>query len=97
VFTIGDQIDDQTTIFCSKIDNVEVAGNPCDPTPITGPTTLAVAGHYCLSESFSVGSGDGITVTASNVVLDLNNKTISGTGGDNGVVITGDEVTVKKW
>ena len=66
-------------------------------TPITGPTTISSSGTYCLEADFSVSSGDGITISASDVSLDLAGKTITGSGGDTGVMITSgrDGVTIK--
>ena len=65
--------------------------------PITGPTTISSSGSYCLSNDFSVASGTGITISASDVDLDLAGKTITGTGGDTGVKVTSgsDSVTIK--
>src|SRR3990167_3588678 len=79
----------------SKLDVLLDPG--CAPTAITGPTTITAAGQYCLSNNFDLPSGVGITVDASNVDLDLNNKTINGTGGANGVVIASgkSKVTIK--
>lgn len=49
--------------------------------PITGPTTISSAGQYIVNNDFSVTSGTGIAITASDVVLDLDNRNIDGTGG----------------
>ncbi len=59
----------------------------CNPIPVTAPTTISNAGTYCLTNDVNVSSGNGITISANNVKLDLNKKTISGTGGDNGIVV----------
>ena len=83
VCDLQDNVPSQLDVVESKID----IADDCLAVPITGPTTISSSGNYCLRNSFSVGSGDGITIAASNVNLDLNNKIISGTGGDNGVVV----------
>ncbi len=49
--------------------------------PITGPTTISSSGQYVVNNDFSVTSGTGIAITASDVVLDLDNRNIDGTGG----------------
>ena len=83
VCDLQDNVPSQLDVVESKID----IADDCLAVPITGPTTISSSGNYCLRNSFSVGSGDGIIISASNVNLDLNNKIISGTGGDNGVVV----------
>ena len=52
--------------------------------PIFQPTTIAQSGHYIVTNDFTVAAGNGITISASNVVLDLNGRTITNTSsGDN--------------
>lgn len=63
------------------------SSNPCTLTPISGPTVLSAAGSYCLISGFAVASGDGILITGNNITLDLNSKTVVGTGGNNGIHI----------
>lgn len=46
--------------------------------------TISRAGYYRLSNSFSVRSGDAITITASNVTLDLGGNTVSAATAGNG-------------
>lgn len=93
---IGTAID-QLAICCatanSKIDSL----GACDPFSITGPTAISVPGCYCLASNFNVSSGDGILITSDNIIVDLNNKTIFGTGGDNGVHVasTVSQVTIQ--
>jgi parallel beta-helix repeat protein len=57
------------------------------------PYTITAPGEYCLAEDITITSGDAITIVASgligkNVVLDLNDKTINGSGtADNGIIL----------
>ncbi len=44
--------------------------------PIFGPTTITAPGSYVVTRDFNVTSGDGITISASNVTLDLNEHTV---------------------
>jgi len=57
--------------------------------PIHGPTTISAPGHYFVTQNFSVASGSAIRILASNVVVDLNGRTLTHTstvGPDNIVV-----------
>jgi hypothetical protein len=49
-------------------------------TPVSSlPFTISTPGSYYMTKNLSVASGDGITISASNVMLDLNGCTISST------------------
>jgi hypothetical protein len=48
-------------------------------TAISSPTTITTPGSYFLTQNISVTSGNGITINASNVTLDLNGFSISST------------------
>ena len=45
--------------------------------PIFKATTIAQPGHYVLTRDFSVASGDALSITANNVTLDLNGRTVT--------------------
>jgi hypothetical protein len=83
-----------------------VRGGPLDPlgppgstssvrlpgTPISGPTTIAQPGHYYLTNDINVtGAVNAISISASNVSLDLGGFTVDGndTGGTTGIIVTG--------
>lgn len=69
----------------SSTDSVRLPG-----TPIAGPTTISQPGHYYLTRSFQAVGTNGITITASDVSLDLGGFTISGSGsGITGIAISG--------
>jgi parallel beta-helix repeat protein len=72
----------------SKIDNLETS-SACNPTIINSvPTTITSPGCYCLACDVQVLSPTviGITITSSDVTLDLNHHTISGTGPGDGKI-----------
>ena len=54
---------------------------------IGSPTTIDQPGNYMLTNALFVNSGAGITITASDVTLDLNGQTISGPANLTGVGI----------
>ena len=82
-----DAIDSKVEHIISAIDNLSCSSSGCPVTPITGPYVITQPGTYCLATSFTATAGNGITIAASGVTLDLNEQTISGTGADNGIVI----------
>jgi parallel beta-helix repeat protein len=63
------------------------------------PTTISVAGHYCLNANFSAAFvASPVTINTSNVVLDCNDHTITqtGTGAPNGITVNNQSnVTVR--
>ncbi len=66
------EMDSQLDVIESKVDNISAA---CAPTAITSaPTTISDAGNYCLANNVA---GD-ITITASDVNLDMNNRRVTG-------------------
>lgn len=86
-----------------------VRGGPLDPpgppgatdsvrlpgTPISGPTTIAQPGHYYLTKDISFGgAGTAITISASDVTLDLGGFTIDGDDavGGSGIAVSGSPV-----
>ena len=52
-------------------------------------TNINQAGTYVLTEELSGCSGNGVTVSADNVVINLNNKTITGSGSSYGIELNG--------
>lgn len=97
-FTSSAEVKTTLTTCCQQIEtnfiNLFVAlenlatactGTGCNAIPITTPIAITVPGSYCLANDI-IGS---IVINASNVTLDLNNHTISGTGlgGGNGIVV----------
>jgi hypothetical protein len=58
--------------------------------PIFAPTTITASGNYILSRNVSATSGNVVTVQASNVSLDLNGFTLSGSGTANALVLIAD-------
>jgi hypothetical protein len=85
-FTVDSKIDACCFSIETKLDNL----TPCAPTPITTQTNIGTAGYYCLANDLSIASGDAITISQSNVVLDLNNHTITITAANpsgNGISI----------
>jgi hypothetical protein len=72
----------------NKLNNVSCSGGSiCNATAISSSTTVTTAGSYCLAKNLNITSGDGITINADNVTLDLDGRTIAGTGGNNGIVV----------
>jgi hypothetical protein len=66
-------------------------------TPITNTTavTISAPGSYYLTANISVTSGSAITITASQVTLDLNGFTITGTGTANtGILLAGGDTDI---
>ena len=62
----------------------------------TVPFTITASGNYYLPANLSVATGTGITVNASQVVIDLNGRSINSTGGSIGINVTNhDEVTIQ--
>lgn len=57
---------------------------------VAGPTMLTEPGQYMLTTGVMIGStGNGIQITGSNITLDLNGQTISGSGSGVGVRVSG--------
>lgn len=55
-------------------------------TPISSlPFTISTGGSYYLTASLTSAGGDGITVTAGNVTIDLNGFTLAGAGSGKGI------------
>src|SRR3990167_9280469 len=92
VCALDEKVENVLDKVCSILEEL---GSACDAQPIAGPTTITVSGSYCLTDDFMVASGDGITIDASNVVLDLNAHTIMGGSGDNGVIVLAGNKKVK--
>lgn len=65
---------------------------------VAGPTMLTEPGVYMLTTgaTISSSSGAGITIMSSNITLDLNGQTISGTGTGAGVRVVGARNVVVK-
>jgi parallel beta helix pectate lyase-like protein len=65
-------------------------------TPIhgPGPVTIAAPGSYYLTSNISVTGATGVVITASNVTLDLNGFTVSGSQDNFGVVMGGNTLNV---
>lgn len=57
------------------------------------PVTISASGSYILTSNLAPTVTAGISITASNVTIDLNGFTISGTG--NGIISSGSNVVVK--
>jgi hypothetical protein len=55
------------------------------------PVTISRSGYYKLGDDVNVASGNAITITASNVTLDLGGNTVStgAAGTGNGIFVTG--------
>jgi hypothetical protein len=66
-------------------------------TPITVvPFTITAPGNYFLPADLAVPAGIGISVNADQVVIDLNGRSLNGTGGTIGIAISNHkEVTVQ--
>jgi hypothetical protein len=89
-----------------------VRGGPLDPPAAPGPTdgvrapgtpisslpfTITQPGSYYLTRNLSVASGNGITINADGVTLDLMGFTLSGPGSNTGSYgITSDGVTTRR-
>lgn len=65
-------------------------------TPISSlPFTISASGSYYLTGNLSVSSGDGITVSTSNVTIDMNGFTLSGAASGNGIALSaGNDVRI---
>lgn len=75
----------------SKVDNLAL----CELKPLTipaGGTNIATSGAYCLTGDASITGG--VTISASDVVLDLNDHTITGIGAITDLTISNNRVTV---
>jgi hypothetical protein len=66
-------------------------------TPITTtPFTITAPGNYYLPANLTVATGTGITVNASQVVIDLNGRSINSSGGSIGILVNShEEVTIQ--
>lgn len=73
----------QATFTALNILETITCVQPCGPIPITQPIIITIPGLYCLAKDI-VGP---IIINASNVTLDLNNHTISGSGPGSGTGI----------
>ncbi len=80
--THNDVICSKLENISSKIDEIEFVGT-CETLIFQSdiPFTISEPGVYCLAESVNFTSDTAITVAASDVILDLNEKKIDGSGG----------------
>ncbi len=80
--THNDVICSKLENISSKIDEIEFVGT-CETLIFQSdiPFTISNPGVYCLAESINFTSDTAITVAANNVILDLNEKKIDGSGG----------------
>lgn len=62
--------------FNGTFSSIAAISSPCNATPITAPVIISLPGYYCLANDI-VGT---LTITASDVTVDLNNHTISAPG-----------------
>lgn len=53
------------------------------------PFTITASGNYYLPANLNVAAGTGITVNADSVVIDLNGRSLSSTGGSIGILVNG--------
>ncbi len=95
--TGGDYVDVTDSNLCSSISAVQTSIDNCCPcdyfiTQVDIPYTINSPGNYCLAESI-VGSGTSITISSSNVTLDLKDRTIN--GGTTGIVLSTGVANVK--
>ena len=63
----------------------------------SGGITISQSGSYYLTENLTVTTGDGITINASEITLDLNGFTIrstKATAGYSGVKVNGSQVSI---
>ncbi len=64
----------------------------CTPTPISGPSTIACSGNFCLAKDIK----GTIVIAASDVVLDLNSHEIDANGAANAIIAHGPTgITIK--
>jgi hypothetical protein len=66
-------------------DGVRTPGIPISTLPIT----ISQAGYYYVTRPLSLASGDGITITTSNVTIDLGGFTLIGNAGGTGIISNG--------
>ncbi len=88
-FTLGSKVDavDASVADCcftiqSKLDTASL----CAATIITGPTTLSLAGTYCLANdvtrpALASPNNQTILITGDNIIFDLNGHNVSNDGG----------------
>ncbi len=77
------------TLIDAITSKLDILVSPCNAQPLTTPQTITEPGYYCLANDCT----GTFFIAASNVVFDLNNHTIR--SGTDGIVITGDTVTIK--
>lgn len=96
---LSSQLLSDIDIITNEIGNIFSGGNSCAATSIKQvnvPTTLSASGSYCLAEDISL-AGQLFTISASNVILDLNNHKITNASTSNVVNVVGpvDTITIK--
>ena len=60
---------------------VGIVGSDEGRIPLFQQTTITTPGHYIATRDITVGGGSAITIQASGVEIDLNGRTLSGSGG----------------
>ena len=90
LYKVCTPIPSQLDLIESKVDaiSVSVADNPCNPTAVTAAGAISSSGIYCLANNIA----GAITISASNVYLDLNNYRVT-----DGITVNGglDQITIR--
>lgn len=83
-FTMINAINTQLLAISSKLDLLQ----GCSPTIIKNQTTIQTGGYYALCANLAIASGNGITINADDVTINLDGYSIVNSGSaQNGIVI----------
>lgn len=94
---VSSDLDQCCFTISSKIDTIVINASPCAHTPLTIPATgtvISAPGAYCLTSDVTLNPGAGVVINGTDIVLDLNDHTITGGTGSTDLMISNSRVTV---